>query len=140
MALGCVPGANLDGFWLQKSTKICSWTALGPSCGRLGPSWGRLGASWKRLNASWHVLETLQEAPERESMNFQWFQEVLAVEDRGESTGARGRARARDGGAVWSGPLNYHLPFTIYHTPLPLTIYHLPFTIHHCHCHWLFAV
>ena len=49
MALGCVPGANLDGFWLQKSTKICSWTALGPSCGRLGPSWAVLEGSWDVL-------------------------------------------------------------------------------------------
>ena len=94
MALGCVPGANLDGFWLQKSTKICSWTALGPSCGRLGPSWGRLEASWKRLNASWHVLESLQEAPEHKSVNLQWFQEVLAVVDRGEATGGYARAMA----------------------------------------------
>ena len=45
MALGCVPGANLDGFWPEKSTKICSWTALGPSYARLGPSWAVLEAS-----------------------------------------------------------------------------------------------
>ena len=75
----------------QKPTKIASWRRLGASCGRLEPSWrrleaswsrlgaswGRLGASWKRLKASWSVLGTLQEAPERETMNFHWFWEIL---------------------------------------------------------------
>ena len=68
-----------------------SWRRLGASCGRLEPSWrrleaswsrpgaswGRLGASWKRLKASWSVLDTLQAAPERETMNLQWFWQVL---------------------------------------------------------------
>ena len=50
---------------------------LEASWSRLGSSWLRLEASWKRLNASWSVLETLQEAPERETMNFQWFSDFL---------------------------------------------------------------
>ena len=39
----------MDGFWSQKSTKICSWTTLGPSCGCLGPSWAVLEGSWDVL-------------------------------------------------------------------------------------------
>ena len=45
-----------------------------------------------------NALGTLQEAPERETMNLQWFWEVLAVVDRGEavcvSRVCRGRAMA----------------------------------------------
>ena len=104
IASGCDSGVNFAPFLNQKSTKIASWTRLGASFGRLEPSWrrleaswsrlgaswGRLGASWKRLKASWSVLGTLQEAPEREILIFQWFWQVWG----GESTDGRARAMA----------------------------------------------
>ena len=80
--------------WMDFGFKNPPKSALGRLLGRLVAVLGRLEASWKRLNASWHVLETLQEAPERESMNLQWFRGVLAVVDRGGATPAHARAMA----------------------------------------------
>ena len=66
-------------------------------------------------------LGRFQNAPERETMNFQWFWEVLG--------GVVPRTRAR---ALWPGGSvrTLKLPFTTYNTPLPLTIYHLLFNPH----------
>ena len=47
------PGAKLDGFWAQESTKIRSWR---PSWAVLRPSWavlGRLGGLLSRLEEAW---------------------------------------------------------------------------------------
>ena len=75
----------------QKSSKIASWRPLGTSCGRLSGILGSLGGilgSPKRhvgdycmllngLGRFQNALGTFQEAPERETMIFHWFWEVL---------------------------------------------------------------
>ena len=76
IALGCVPGANLDGFWPQKSTKICSWTALEASWSRLGGIvLGRVGGFLRRLGASWALLELPEAAKSSKSIFSVGFKE-----------------------------------------------------------------
>ena len=90
MALGCVPGANLDGFWLQKSTKICSWTALGPSFGRLGPSWAVLERSRDVLKRTEKLSS--KKWPKRSAKNASLAS--FAFFWGGEAVGGRARAMA----------------------------------------------
>ena len=62
----------------------------------------RLGGVLGRLDVVLGHLGSVLQAPERGTMNFQWFSEFFMG-------GGEGRAWTRYGGAVRSGPLNYHL-------------------------------
>ena len=108
----------------QKSSKIASWRPLGTSCGRLGGILGGLGGilgSPKRhlgdycmllngLERFQNALGSFQEAPERETMNLQWFWAVLAVVDRGGAVDVSGTGYGR---GFRSGPLNPKIkPYT----------------------------
>ena len=71
-------------FLHQKSSKIASWRSLGASCGLFGGILGGLGGilgSPKRYLGDYCMLSNglgrFQNAPERETVNFQWFWEVL---------------------------------------------------------------
>ena len=63
----------------------------------MGGLGGILGSPKRHLGDYCMLLNGLgrfQNAPERETMNFQWFWEVLAVVDRGGAVDARGWAMA----------------------------------------------
>ena len=101
----------------------------------LDGSWAVLWPSWAVLGRLGGLLRRLEEASKNDAKK--------------ECTKSRQKMRLQAslanlggvrlwtcyGEAVQSGPLNYHLPFTIHHCHLPFTIYHLhtplPLTIYH---------
>ena len=90
--------------------------------GRLGVVLRRLGSVLTRLGTSWRRSRKLQSANQWIFNGFKRFWRYRI------GVGPRTCTHA-----LWSGVSvrTPKLPFTTYHTPLPLTIYHLPFTIYH---------
>ena len=112
-------GCQLGWILASKSTKICSWTALGPSCGRLVAVLGSLGGLLRRLEEASKNDAKKECTKSRQKMRLQ-----ASLANFGGVRPWAGTHALWTRSSVWTPKLQ----FTNYNTPLPLTIYHLPFT------------